>query len=244
MTNKPMLSKKCAFCGCNNEIPAASWGCVKRVEGQCWVCKRSIVWEALDKPAAQQQGYPEIPKHANCVTVLILQDGEKSYSEALYCADGKFRFGYDEDAITDVEKWMSMPGREQAASAVFAEPAAQNQGEPVAYRYVHDYEHGNGWQRNAVGFEQAKFVDDERKETWREITPLYAEQPAPVAVVMPDNLLSHRESWLQAMERLVALEAEATPPTHDSDEPGYWERELKAMRDMYADFDRLNGVKP
>ena len=70
------------------------------------------------------------------------------------------------------------------------------------------------------------------------------EQPAPVAVVMPDNLVSHRDSWLQAMERLVALEAEATPATHDSDEAGYWEHELKAMRAMYADLDRLNGVKP
>lgn len=72
----------------------------------------------------------------------------------------------------------------------------------------------------------------------------FIEQPAPEVVAMPDNLVSHRNSWLQAMERLVALEAEATPATHDSDEAGYWEHELKAMRAMYADLDRLNGVKP
>lgn len=116
------------------------------------------------------------------------------------------------------------------------EPAAQHQGEPVAYMvqtgtHVEVLFEGNDW------------LYKYRKAGMR-VTPLYAEQPAPVGVVMPDNLLSHRESWLQAMERLVALEAEATPPTHDSDEPGYWERELKSMRDMYADFDRLNGVKP
>ena len=55
MTNKPMLSVECIFCGCRNEIPAASWGCVTRVEGQCFVCKRPIVWVADDKPAAQHQ---------------------------------------------------------------------------------------------------------------------------------------------------------------------------------------------
>lgn len=73
---------------------------------------------------------------------------------------------------------------------------------------------------------------------------LNVQQPAQVAVVMPDNLVSHRDSWISALTRLVALEAEATPATHDTDEAGYWEHELNAMRDMYADLDRLNGVKP
>lgn len=56
--------------------------------------------------------------------------------------------------------------------------AAQPQGEPVAWRFRWDYEHGNGWQRNAVRFvESLEHVDHEDKSTWRDITPLYAEQP-------------------------------------------------------------------
>ena len=58
----------------------------------------------------------------------------------------------------------------------------------------------------------------------------------PVAV-LPDNLLSHRNTWLQAMERLVELEPESGAP--DEDEKGFWRHELKAMHDMYSDLDRL-----
>lgn len=63
------------------------------------------------------------------------------------------------------------------------EPATQHQGEPVAWRFRWDYDHGNGWCRNAVRFvESMGHVEHEDKSTWRDITPLYAKQPAPVAV--------------------------------------------------------------
>ena len=140
---------------------------------------------------------------------------------------------------------LSFDGGQDIESAVRtwnrrATPAAQHQGEPVAYldengKFVF------------IGYEKLRtacWVDGNDRaipDTWR---PVHAEQSAPVVLVMPDNLISHRNSWLQAMERLVALEAEASPATHDSDDAGYWEHELKAMRAMYADLDRLNGVKP
>ena len=80
-------------------------------------------------------------------------------------------------------------------------------------------------------------LEAEGKDLTSYSEPLYASPPAPVSVV-PDNLLSHRNSWLQAMERLVELEPESGAP--DEDEKGFWRRELKAMHDMYADLDRLN----
>lgn len=65
-------------------------------------------------------------------------------------------------------------------------PAAQHHGEPVAWMFRWDYDHGNGWCRNAVRFvESMEHVEHEDKSTWRDITPLYAEQPEPIAVVMP-----------------------------------------------------------
>lgn len=54
---------------------------------------------------------------------------------------------------------------------------------------------------------------------------------------LPDNLVSHRASWLKALERLIELEPESHGP--DMDEKGYWRHELKAMVDMYADLDHL-----
>lgn len=63
----------------------------------------------------------------------------------------------------------------------------------------------------------------------------------PHAAVLPDNLVSHRDSWLAAMDRLVELETVASPRTCDSDEAGFWSHERNAMRVMYADLDRMNG---
>lgn len=60
------------------------------------------------------------------------------------------------------------------------------------------------------------------------------------SLLLPDNLLSHRRAWLEAMERLVELEPVSTQP--DADDKGYWEHELKAMRAMYADLDTLAPV--
>jgi hypothetical protein len=61
--------------------------------------------------------------------------------------------------------------------------------------------------------------------------------------LLPDNLLSHRRSWLNAMERLVELEQESFDPESE-DLKAYWEHEQKAMQDMYADLDRMSPVVP
>jgi hypothetical protein len=56
-------------------------------------------------------------------------------------------------------------------------------------------------------------------------------------VAVPDNLLTHRNSWLGAFERLIELEPESFEP--DEDDKAFWQSELKAMKDMYADLDTL-----
>lgn len=68
--------------------------------------------------------------------------------------------------------------------------------------------------------------------------PLYAAQVAK-QVVMPDNLLSHRVTWRQALVRLIELEDVADPET-GRDDKAYWQHELLALDAMYADLDRLN----
>lgn len=104
---------------------------------------------------------------------------------------------------------------------------AKHQGEPVA------------WINSATGHVTTSPVvvmdwDDEKEP----VQSLYTSQPAPVSAVLPDNLESHRNTWIQAMERLVELEPESCAP--DEDEKGLWRHELKAMRDMYADLDRFS----
>lgn len=80
-------------------------------------------------------------------------------------------------------------GREWSASGIsieslVAQIPAKVQGETVAWMFRWDYDHGNGWCRNAVRFvESMEHVEHEDKSTWRDITPLYAEQPAPAAAV-------------------------------------------------------------
>lgn len=77
----------------------------------------------------------------------------------------------------NAEKWRTM-----GYDLFPVQPSAQPQGEPVAWRFRWDYDHGNGWCRNAVRFvECMEHVEHEDKSTWRDITPLYAEQPAPVS---------------------------------------------------------------
>lgn len=49
----------------------------------------------------------------------------------------------------------------------------------------------------------------------------------------PDNLLSHRRTWLQAMDRLIELEPESYAA--DMDEKGFWQHEKRAM---YRDVDK------
>ena len=119
---------RCSFCNVTDAEGNPWSGHHESVDGkliyQVMGCKdHKHLVDALQgcKPAPaatefkQHMGDPEIPRHQNFVHVLILQDGERHYAEAVYGRDGKFRFGYDEDAITDVEKWMPLPGREQPA---------------------------------------------------------------------------------------------------------------------------------
>lgn len=53
---------------------------------------------------------------------------------------------------------------------------------------------------------------------------------------LPDNLLSHRDSWQDALKRLSDIE-----PIEDN--RSYYEHELKAMGDMYRDLDNLGSNK-
>lgn len=89
-------------------------GVPRRICHACVSYPRDTYCPVCD-PATQPQGVPEIPKHLNYATVLVLQEGESEYGEALYGRDGEFRFGYDESALTDVEKWMPLPRREAPA---------------------------------------------------------------------------------------------------------------------------------
>lgn len=50
---------------------------------------------------------PELPKYN--IPVLVALDGERESCEALYCQDGKFRWGVDENPIEDVTHWMPLP---------------------------------------------------------------------------------------------------------------------------------------
>lgn len=117
------------------------------------------------------------------------------------------------------------------------DPVSQQEGEPI-YQVMYRGDGGGGWCDAEKDSYDMKAPHPKHWQT----RIVYAEQPAPVAVVLPDNLVSHRDSWLQAMERLVELEPSTLAP--DEDDKAFWEHELSAMRDMYADFDRLNGVKP
>jgi hypothetical protein len=66
--------------------------------------------------------------------------------------------------------------------------------EPVAYSFRWDFEHGNGWQRNALRYVERLegHEHEDHRSTWRDITPLYLHPQRPV--VMPEP---------EAFERLV-----------------------------------------
>jgi len=110
-------------------------------------------------------------------------------------------------------------------------------GEPVAWRYQ---AHAGGlWYLSSSEHNARTF---QCNGAGGEVEPLYTSPPAPVAVVLPENLLSHRDSWLCAMDRLIELEPISHEP--DSDQRGFWEHERKAIHDMYACLDAtaaLNG---
>lgn len=117
----------------------------------------------------------------------------------------------------------------------------QHQGEPVtddqlieiarkaALNSTHRYSYMPAIQEDANSWFPHRWVIEAMRDAVSA-----AEQPAPVAVAMPDNLESHRRSWIAALDRLIVLET-------DADELLFWQHEHSALRDMYADLDRLNG---
>lgn len=66
--------------------------------------------------------------------------------------------------------------------------------------------------------------------------------PVVVPAAEPDNLRSHRGSWISALERLVELEPrQASPDAEDT--RGYWQHELRALTAMYADLDACDAKR-
>ena len=47
---------------------------------------------------------------------------------------------------------------------------------------------------------------------------------------LPDNLISHREAWISALQEHVT-------DTTNPDDKLYWEHELNAMKKMYEELD-------
>lgn len=62
-------------------------------------------------PVSEQM--PEIRKGWLDTLVIIAVLGEKDGAEAMYCSDGKFRWGRDEQPIDDVTHWMPLPAAPQ-----------------------------------------------------------------------------------------------------------------------------------
>lgn len=62
-------------------------------------------------PVSEQM--PEIRKGWLDTPVIIAVLGEKDGAEAMYCSDGKFRWGRDEQPINDVTHWMPLPAAPQ-----------------------------------------------------------------------------------------------------------------------------------
>ncbi|WP_213664160.1 hypothetical protein [Stutzerimonas stutzeri] len=58
--------------------------------------------------------------------------------------------------------------------------------------------------------------------------------------LLPDNLESHQSTWLQALARLIDLEAPGV--IGGPNDRSFWEHELRAMQDMYADLQRLKAL--
>lgn len=54
---------------------------------------------------------------------------------------------------------------------------------------------------------------------------------------LPDNLLSHQNSWRAAIERAVELEPVTGRP--DEDEKGFWQRELGAFNRTFANLNMM-----
>lgn len=66
-----------------------------------------------DSWVACSERMPELPKYWPDMAVIIAHDGEPYGTEALYCRDGEFRWGRDEDPVQDVTHWMPLPAAPQ-----------------------------------------------------------------------------------------------------------------------------------
>jgi len=90
--------------------------------------------------------------------------------------------------------------------------------------------------RDAQAVEKAN--RDSRQKEQSALNPLADDVAQPL---VPDNLDSHRDTWLQAFDRLIELEPMVSDPQAERyGEREYWEHERQAMLDMYVDLDRLN----
>lgn len=109
---------------------------------------------------------------------------------------------------------------------VHAEPSAQHQGDPVAWSYCpecgcEELHHECGEHKQCKNCHQEWFRDIDYSEVVRgNLQKLKADQPAPVAVVMPERMA---DTWNGNRDYL----------TYD-----------KGWNDALADVARLNGVKP
>ncbi len=87
-----------------------------------------------------------------------------------------------EDLSNSTTAWMAFKAGRDHASAAAQKPAAQPQGEPVAWQYRVSAGPQTGWSLWHDG------KGEEFKQSYQvETRPLYAEQPAPVAVVLPER---------------------------------------------------------
>lgn len=122
---------------------------------------------------------------------------------------------------------------------LFGKPAAQPQGEPVAWQYRVSAGPQTGWSLWHDG------KGEEFKQSYQvETRPLYAEQPAPVAVVLPERkardgfgeFSPHSNGWNACLDDLKRLNpsrpAHANPPPsaepsgthHDNDGLDEWRK--------------------
>ncbi|RUF51811.1 hypothetical protein IPC1130_31450 [Pseudomonas aeruginosa] len=140
-----------------------------------------------------------------------------------------------EDAIEEQER------REDSAAATQLEqPRHELQVLGQILPHIYTLEMGEAGAQYHAKFKHAHPLPAQWRwhEVWEAMTAASPIQSMAIGPVqLPDNLLSHRNAWLAALERLVELEPESYQP--DRDEKGFWKHELQAMRDMYANLDAL-----
>ncbi|MFL1415370.1 hypothetical protein ACI77M_03895 [Pseudomonas fildesensis] len=148
-----------------------------------------------------------------------------------------FVVGHQSMAYPPDEKAIQRAERGGYVWVPFLLPAAQPQGEPVAYRYKElqqAWENEKPWELATVALglvylerkelaERGVLVGKER-ETYLGLTiePLYAEQPAPVAV-LPERL----QQVLKFLDGAENLDGQWFGEPHPSGRPYWWRNELR-----------------